>query len=64
MAGLNYSGTHVMRHGGCSSLYNKTGDLSLAQMHLGNKDVKSVVRYAHRSPQALNNVVSKLWPVD
>lgn len=34
IAGLPYSGTHVLRHTGSTSFYNATGDL-LALQHMG-----------------------------
>lgn len=34
IAGLNFSGTHVLRHSGSTSFYNATGDL-LALQHMG-----------------------------
>lgn len=61
-AGLPYTATHIMRHGGGSYVYNNTnGDLSLVSMMLGNKDLKTAKIYAHRSPKALTDFVSKEW---
>ena len=61
-AGLPYSGTHIMRHGGASYIYNKAnGDLSLVQAITGNKDYKSALVYAHRNPLALNEFAEKDW---
>ncbi|MGH1469395.1 MAG: hypothetical protein ACRBBP_11075 [Bdellovibrionales bacterium] len=50
-----------MRHGGCRALYNETGDLAVAKQHLGNKNLSSVLVYAHRRASALSEVVSKRW---
>lgn len=60
-AGLPYSATHVMRHGGCRRVYNATGDLSIAQQHLGNKSMQTVAVYAKRSAAALTNVAHAEW---
>lgn len=61
MADLSYTGTHIMRHGGCRALYNQTGDLAVAKQHLGNKNMNSVLVYAQRRASALSEVVSKRW---
>lgn len=37
-AGIPFRGTHALRHGGCRDLYNKTGDVALAGLLLGNQD--------------------------
>ncbi len=61
-AGLPYSGTHVMRHGGASYVYNESnGDLSLVQSITGNRDLKTVLVYSHRSPIALTEFAKKTW---
>lgn len=60
-AGLDYSATHVMRHGGCRNIYNRFPDLAVAKQHLGNSDIKSVMVYAQRSTEALNEVAKELW---
>ena len=59
--GLPYRSTHIMRHGGCRLILNRTGDLSLAQQVLGNKDLKTVQVYAQRDTQALNQYAQKVW---
>ncbi len=61
-AGLNYSGTHVLRHGGTRRVYNATGgDLAIAQQLLGNADLESTLVYAKRDKAALRNLVRKDW---
>ena len=60
-AGLPYSSTHVMRHGGCSAVYNLTGDLTIAQQHLGNKSLETAKVYAHRNSKALTEVAKEIW---
>jgi integrase len=60
-AGLAYSGTHIMRHGGCRRLFNQNGDLAVAQQLLGNADMKSALVYAQRHKGALTAVVLKEW---
>lgn len=60
-AGLPFSGTHVMRHGGCRRVYNQEGDLAVAQQLLGNSDLKSTLVYAKRNASALTEVAKKHW---
>jgi integrase len=60
-AGLPYSGTHIMRHGGCRLVFNRTGDISMAQQILGNRDLKTVQVYAQRETKALNGYAEQLW---
>ena len=61
-AGLNYRGTHVLRHGGCRRVYNATGgDLAVAQQLLGNSDLQSTLVYAQRDKGALKQMVQREW---
>jgi len=60
-AGLPFTGTHVMRHGGCRRVYNQVGDLAVAQQLLGNADLKSTMVYAKRDASALTEVAQKHW---
>lgn len=60
-AGLPYTGTHVMRHGGCRKVYNETGDTAIAQQHLGNSDIQSTMVYAKREASALTKVAQEHW---
>ena len=61
LAGLNYSATHIMRHGGTRRLFNENGDLSVAQQILGNTDINSTMVYAKRSARALTEVSDRHW---
>lgn len=62
LAGLKYSATHVMRHGGASHCYDLTGgDLGAVQQLLGNSDLKSVQVYAKRSKRALEDYTKMSW---
>lgn len=61
-AGLDYSGTHIMRHGGARLIYDRSkGDFGATKQILGNADVKSVQVYAHRSTSALNEFCNTVW---
>lgn len=60
-AGLPYTGTHIMRHGGTRAVYNKTKDLSLAQQHLGNSSLSATQVYAQRSANAWDEHVKSEW---
>jgi integrase len=60
-AGLPYSGTHVMRHGGSSMVLNKTGDATLAQQQLGVTSLKTTMVYAKRSSHALRDFAKNEW---
>lgn len=60
-AGLPFTGTHIMRHGGCRRVFNSSGELALAQQVLGNKDMRSVLVYAQRHTNALNEYAKAEW---
>lgn len=60
-AGLPYTGTHVMRHGGCRRVYNIVPDTAVAQQLLGNSDLKTTLVYAKRHASALTEVAQKFW---
>jgi integrase len=60
-AGLPYSGTHVLRHGGCRRVYNATKDLAVAQMLLGNADMNSTLVYAKRDKSAVHDFAKLSW---
>jgi integrase len=60
-AGLSYTGTHVLRHGGCRNLYNESGDLSVAQQLLGDKSEQATKVYAQRKASALTEVAHEHW---
>lgn len=62
LAGLPYTSTHIMRHGGCRKLLNREhGDLGVAQQLLGNSSLKTTLVYAKRDAGALTSVVHKDW---
>lgn len=60
-AGIPYTGTHALRHGGCRDIYNETGDLAIAGMMLGNEDAETVKVYAKRDPAALRKLTQAHW---
>jgi integrase len=60
-AGVEYRGTHALRHGGCREVNNQTGDLAVAGMLLGNQDSDTVKVYARRVPSALLKVAESAW---
>lgn len=60
-AGLEYTGTHVLRHGGTRAVLNETGDLTLAQQHLGNSSLSATQVYAQRSSTAWDEFVMSEW---
>lgn len=60
-AGLPYTATHVMRHGGCRVVYNETSDLEVAKQLLGNSSVQTTLVYAKRQASALTKVSDNHW---
>ena len=60
-AGLNYRGTHVVRHGGTREILNMTGDLTLSQQHLGNSSISATMVYAQRDRSAFDEFTKSLW---
>jgi integrase len=61
-AGLPFSATHIMRHGGCRRVLNQErGDLGVAQQLLGNTSLKTTLIYAQRDPMALVDVAQRHW---
>ncbi len=60
-AGLEFSSTHVLRHGGSSFVYNNTGDFATGQALLGNKSVSSSQVYLHTSKKKLQESVKLAW---
>jgi integrase len=60
-AGIEYRGTHALRHGGCREIYNLTGDVALAGLLLGNQDNDSIRVYARRDPAALFKFAEDSW---
>ena len=60
--GIEYMGTHALRHGGCRDLFNSTGgDLAMAGHLLGNEDSETVKTYAKRDRSALFKVNEARW---
>lgn len=55
-AGLPYTGTHVMRHGGARHVYNETGDLAIAEQLVGNSDLQPTLVDAKRHKDALSTL--------
>lgn len=60
-AGLSYTGTHVLRHGGTREILNMTGDVTISQQHLGNASLNTTLVYAQRDRAAFDGVVKDLW---
>ncbi len=63
-AGLPYTGTHVLRHGGTRNLYNETSDLEVAKQLLGNSSAQSAYVYAKRQASALTKVSDRKWEAE
>jgi integrase len=61
-AQLPYTGTHIMRHGGTTWLFDESGgDASLCQLQLGVVEMNTVFTYVKRNKDALNNFSQKIW---
>lgn len=61
-AGVEFTGTHSLRHGGCRAIYNEAGgDMALAGQILGNEDSNTVRVYARRDRGALKRHVNSHW---
>ncbi len=61
-AGLPFTATHVMRHGGCRRVFNRTnGDTAIAQQLLGNTTLESTLVYAKRQKGALTAHAHLEW---
>ncbi len=60
-AGLPYSATHVMRHGGCRRVFNETKDIGVAAQILGNISLATVEVYAKRYKTALTELSQTHW---
>lgn len=60
-AGLPYSATHVMRHGGCRNIFNEVPDTAVAQQLLGNSSMQTTLIYAKRHASALTKVAQSHW---
>lgn len=59
LSGLLYKGTHILRHGGCSRVFNLSGgNIIIASQLLGNSEQETIKTYAHsytNTLQVLNN---------
>lgn len=61
-AGLSFTGTHILRHGGARRLFDSTnGDWGATKQLLGNSDMRTVQVYANRSSKALTDVSKSQW---
>lgn len=62
LAGIDFRGTHVLRHGSVRQFYSEHGDFGIAKMQLGNKSSRSVEVYAQPLQRSLDNYVyQKQW---
>ena len=61
-AGLPYSSTHILRHGGCSRLFNlSNGNIIIASQILGNSQEETIKTYAHGYNNTLKNFTDFLY---
>lgn len=61
-AGLNYHGTHILRHGGCSRVFNLSGgNIIVAAQLLGNSEQETIKTYAHSYQNTLQVLNSNLF---
>ncbi|MCX6126363.1 MAG: hypothetical protein NTV34_16640 [Proteobacteria bacterium] len=60
-AGLPYTATHILRHGGTQRAYNENRDLDLAGQLLGNNDRSTIEVYAKRRKHQLTKMVGEHW---
>jgi integrase len=59
--GLNFSGTHILRHGGCRDHYRKNENLEIAQQLLGNTNIKNTIIYTESKGEALAKSIRREW---
>ncbi len=59
--GLKFSGTHILRHGGCRDHYRKNENLEIAQQLLGNTNIKNTVIYTNSNGEALAKSIRREW---
>jgi integrase len=63
-AGLPYTSTHPMRHGGASDMLNATGgDITATQQLTDHASLGQLQVYAKRNKYALRDVVKERWKV-
>lgn len=60
-AGLAYSGTHIMRHGGSRRLYAESMNLETAKQLLGNTDMATTKLYLEDNNEALVQAILVEW---
>lgn len=61
-AGLSYSGTHILRHGGCSRIFNLSGgNVIVASQLLGDSEQETFKTYAHSYGNTLQVLNDKLY---
>jgi integrase len=61
-AGLKYTATHVMRHGGTNEVFDATGgDYGIAGQLLGDVSDRAIKTYAKRRRSALTAFVQGMW---
>lgn len=61
-AGLSYRGTHILRHGGCSRIFNLSGgNVIVASQLLGDSEQETFKTYAHSYGNTLQVLNDKLY---
>lgn len=61
-ANLPYSSTHILRHGGCSRIYNLSGgNIIVASQLLGNSEQETIKTYAHGYNETLSLFTKSLY---
>ncbi len=60
-AGINFTSTHVLRHGGNRHDLNTHGDITIAQVKLGNKSMSSTEVYSKRDSRLLDAFTIKKY---
>lgn len=61
-AKLLYTGTHIMRHGGTTWVYNQSnGNAAIAQKQLGVVDAETVFTYVQADNDSLTNFAKEVW---
>ena len=61
-ANLPYRSTHILRHGGCSRLFNMSGgNVIIASQLLGNSEKETLKTYAHGYSGTLQYFTNSLY---
>lgn len=64
LSDLPYSSTHILRHGGCSRIFNFSGgNVLIASQLLGNSTKETLKTYAHVYQNTLQNFSSSLYDI-